>query len=281
MDITVLAEDQKDLLADLVPSELLIRENMAICALKGENIIGCMILSQASGRICDIPFIYVVPAGRKRKTAKKMLAYAASLVKANGISALSMNYIEESEDDILSVFAKASGFEEVNSSNLYEIGLSDALESVHSARALRKLPPATAITLSEMTNKQWNELVGSVDDLRKSSHGEDVYDIPYPKNYYDGDLSLMATDVAGIPWGVVLCRNLEDCVNIEYLCSLKPQAQLSAPILIRELCQKLSEHKETTIRFHAFNPKVEKLVAMSLGENAKVSGKFVSWLYYV
>ena len=281
MDITVLANEQIDILADLVPAELLTPDNMAICALKGENIIGCMILSQASGRICDIPFIYVVPAGRKRRTAKKMLSYAASLVKANGISALSLSYVEESEDDLLTDFAKACGFEVVNSTNLYEIGLSDAIESVNTARAMRKLPPSNTLTVSEMTNKQWNELVGSVDDLRKSSHGEDVFDIPYPKNYYDGDLSLMATDVAGIPWGVVLCRNLEDCVNIEYLCSLKPQAQLSAPILIRELCQKLSEHKETTIRFHAFNPKVEKLVAMSLGENAKVSGKFVSWLYYV
>ncbi len=279
MTITTLAKEQKDLLSDIVPADLLTDEYIVICALKQEYIMGCIILSMPSARVCDIPFIYVVPAARKRKTAKKMLDFAASLARANGASTISMHYVEEAVDDPLSMFAKAVGFEEVNSSYLYEISLTDALDSVANARSMKKLPPAVSIPVSEMTSRQWNELLDEIDTLKQSSHGDGVYDIPHPKTYYDGELSLMAKDAAGIPWGVVLCRDLGDCINVEYLCSLKPQAHLAAPVLLKALCQRASDRADTTIRFHAYNPKIEKLSAMSLGENAKTSGRFVSTIY--
>ncbi|MBQ1547486.1 MAG: GNAT family N-acetyltransferase [Lachnospiraceae bacterium] len=281
MTISTLAKEQKDLLTDIVPADLLTDEYIAICAINKEQIMGCLILSMPSARICDIPFIYVVPAARKRKTARKMLEYAASIARAEGVSGISMNYIEEAEDDLLTVFSKAVGFIEVNSSNLYEAGLAEALDSVSNARPMKKLPPAVSTPIAEMTNRMWNELRDEIDALKASADENDVYDIPYPKDYYDGNLSFIARDVAGIPWGLVLCRDLGDCINIEYLCSLKPKAHLAAPVLLRELSQRLSGREETTIRFHAYNPKIDKLVSMSLGESAKVAGRFASVLYHV
>ena len=267
----------KSRLKALIPEEILFDDCIVIGALNEvDEVKGVLLLKRAAPHIWDIPFIYVATGIRRNRVGHNMLIYAKTLARSSGVKRFTISYIDDKTSTDLYSFFSYQGFFEIDSSNLYKIPMSVALNTIISNDVFSKLRSDMITPLSSISDAQWKQVTDAAARLSLQSDDTEFFPIPHGKAHYNGDFSFIATKEDHTPTGVVLCSIVDEVLNIDYLISLDPGNPMVSALLIRALCKKAgSGYTDYEVHFHAYNPRIMKLANYLLGQKLTMSGRFL------
>ncbi|MBO6214548.1 MAG: hypothetical protein J6N76_03305 [Lachnospiraceae bacterium] len=280
MSVSIIKDSERDKLKEFVPSDIIDKSTLILGDLSETgDVLGLLTVRESSGRVWELLYIYVVKAFRKNEIATDLIHFTFDLAATLGVSNVMVSLVNDSKKNPLVILFDKLGFEEIESSDLYQIPLSLALDSLRSNKIFSKLPPSSIITLRSITGKQWDSITSRISQLSQHGSSDDFFEIPYPKEHYHEDYSLVVLNKDRIPQGLILCSLMDEILNIDYLCSLVPNNPLVSAILIRELCRlAASETEDLEVHFHAYNPRISKLGKALLGDNLEKTGRYVTLL---
>lgn len=278
MTVTIISDTESKKLKTLVPPDVFEKNVTFIGALdENDDIMGLLAISELSGRAWDIPYIYVVKAFRRQGVGRRLFDYISDLARNNGVSDITVSYIDDSKRNPLSGFFQSMQFEEMDSSELYQIPLSLALDALDSNKSLSGHASGLVIPLKLLKSGQWYSVTEKINRLAKNDGSDGFFAVPYPRTHFDDEYSLVILDKDSTPEGLILCTLDDTILNIDYLCSLNPHNPMISAMLIKELCRKASQQTEDLeVHFHAYNPKMSKLGKVLLGDLLDYTGRYVS-----
>ena len=273
--ISFIRDEDKAQLAGLLPEELLADDRTScICSFFEDAVNGILVSCPTDAYVWDIPFIFVEDSARRNRIASDMLSLLTLTLKPLGVSALTLSFMAEAEENELLTFAEHNGFFSIEASTVYEVALEDVRTFFHKTK--KASPPELKTTaLSRVPKKRWNAFLAELETNRLKKGEIDkmqVYWLPHEREVYDGELSRLLFDEHGAPIGAILIRvdDEDNHMIIDYLVNFRQGESQILLIMFREaylVARARFPDLDATIGFHSFNPQI-KILAQTLLKDA-------------
>ncbi len=270
--ITVIHDDDKWQLKELVPEELLGSDTVCICSLEDENELTAVLVARPDGNaVWEISYIYVIEELRETGIATEMVNLLILSLQPMGAMALTFNFLEEEGENMFSGFAQKMGFESAGSSTVFETSLLNARQAIEKLKQPR-LMQAVVSDLKRISTMRWSALQKELELWRRDkgiSDNRQLYVLPDKREAYNDEISRFATNQVGEPMGVLLVKSDgENNLSVDYMVNFRPGDPNLTIAMLREMCTAASLHysvTDTMISFHAFNPNVASMGKSLLG----------------
>ena len=266
---------------EAIPESVFSKNIMLTVAEEDGTMVGLLAASASKNNDLHIRYIIVTNDHKRKGTGRAMIAYTRQVAAAMGLSRILANYVKDSETADLDSFFEATGFNKTESGGLYTIDISLSAETLDDHRD--EIAEYRIITLSTATNAQYNMIRDGLKKLRDKSTPDqrDIYLDPGDRSRYRGDISFIAYDKDNRPRGIILFRDTDMGVVLEYICVF---AKNSGPCMLALLAAAGSyvldnwSVKETNKKmyFHGYNSAIYG-IAKKLGLRCKKAGDSV-WM---
>ena len=266
---------------EAIPESVFSKNIMLTVAEEDGTMVGLLAASASKNNDLHIRYIIVTNDHKRKGTGRAMIAYTRQVAAAMGLSRIMAYYVRDDDTADMDGFFTAIGFTEAESGALYNINISLSAEVLDDHRD--EIAGYKVITLSASTNAQYNRIRDGLKKLRdRSQPGQrDIYLDPGDKSRYRDDISFIAYDKSDVPKGVILFRDTDMGVVLEYLCVFSQNGGPCMLALLAAAGTYIMDNwsvKDTNkpMYFHGYNSAVFG-IAKKLGLRCKNAGECV-WM---
>ncbi len=211
MHITRITENNRGYFDNLCPEDMLEDDGLIFLgAISDEGEASALLAVSISGNMAHIEWLYTAPDMRRRRAATELVEVLAEIAEDNDLEGVDISF--EDEDDGMEEFLIETGFLTGESTDIYEIPVSDIINSPETERAVetRDELAKKGLKLGTVLLEDARVMLRTAGYLENGGADVDLTDIT-------PDISVALTDDRGDIRACIIMRDSDEDADIEYV----------------------------------------------------------------